>query len=240
MYTTIIADDDIIQRTIIKKLIEDNYPRLQIVAEVGGATELIEASNNYRPHLLLLDINLGSDEIFDYLNQLETEPIIIFISSEKRFAVDAFRFNALDFIPKPLDKIVFDSAINKVLTKLDLDFSKSEAVINLNYLVIPSNQGYDIVNLEEVISITSEGRATLFVTTDDRKILSYKNLAQYEYLIYKYPLFIKISRSSVINFKFVKRIIRDSGMFCELTNGEIVPVSRRKTNDFKIFLNNLQ
>lgn len=240
MYTTIIADDDIIQRTIIKKLIEDNYPRLQIVAEVGGATELIEASNNHRPHLLLLDINLGSDEIFDYLNQLETEPIIIFISSEKRFAVDAFRFNALDFIPKPLDKIVFDSAINKVLTKLDLDFSKSEAVINLNYLVIPSNQGYDIVNLEEVISITSEGRATLFVTTDDRKILSYKNLAQYEYLIYKYPLFIKISRSSVINFKFVKRIIRDSGMFCELTNGEIVPVSRRKTNDFKIFLNNLQ
>lgn len=240
MYTTIIADDDIIQRTIIKKLIEDNYPRLQIVAEAGGATELIEASNNHRPHLLLLDINLGSDEIFDYLNQLETEPIIIFISSEKRFAVDAFRFNALDFIPKPLDKIVFDSAINKVLTKLDLDFSKSEAVINLNYLVIPSNQGYDIVNLEEVISITSEGRATLFVTTDDRKILSYKNLAQYEYLIYKYPLFIKISRSSVINFKFVKRIIRDSGMFCELTNGEIVPVSRRKTNDFKIFLNNLQ
>lgn len=240
MYTAIIADDDIIQRTIIKKLIDENYSKIQIVAEVGGAKELIEASNAHKPHLPLLDINLGSDEIFDYLNQLETEPIIIFISSEKRFAVDAFRFNALDFIPKPLDKLVFDSAINKVLTKLDLETYKSEAVTNLNYLAISSSQGFDIINLSEVLSITSEGRSTLFVTDDGRRILSYKNLTQYEYLLYKYPLFIKVSRSCIINFKFVKKIVRESGMFCELSNGEIIPVSRRKTNDFKNFLNSLQ
>ena len=240
MYTAIIADDDTIQRTIIKKIIADNYTRIDVIAEVGTAQELIIASNKHKPHLLLLDINLGSDEIFDYLSELETEPIIIFISSEKRFAVNAFRFNAIDFIPKPIDKKVFDSAMNKVLTKLDLEIYKNAAVHNLNYLVISSATGYDIVYLDEVLSITSEGRCTLFVTIDNRRILSYKNLSQYEYLLYKFPLYVKISRSCLINFKYVKKVIRDSGLFCELTNGEILPVSRRKTNDFKIFLNNLQ
>ena len=165
---------------------------------------------------------------------------IIFISSEKRFAVNAFRFNAIDFIPKPIDKKVFDSAMNKVLTKLNLEIYKNAAVHNLNYLVISSATGYDIVYLDEVLSITSEGRCTLFVTIDNRRILSYKNLSQYEYLLYKFPLYVKISRSCLINFKYVKKVIRDSGLFCEITNGEILPVSRRKTNDFKIFLNNLQ
>lgn len=240
MYTAIVADDDIIQRTIIKKIIDENYTRIKIIAEIGTAQELIIASNKHKPHLLLLDIKFGSDEIFDSLNELETEPIIVFISSEKKFAVNAFRFNAIDFIPKPIDKIVFDSAMNKILTKLDLEIYKNTAVNNLNYLVIPCLNGYEIVYLDEVISINSEGRYTLFVTSDERRILSYKNLSQYEYLLYKYPLYIKISRSCLINFKFVKKVIRDASLYCELSNGEIIPVSRRKTNDFKIFLNSLQ
>lgn len=240
MYTAIVADDDIIQRKIIKKIIDDNYTRIDIIAEVGTAQELIDASNKHKPHLLLLDINLGSDEIFDYLQHLETEPATVFISSEKHLAVNAFRFNAIDFIPKPIEKKVFDSAMNKVLTKLDLETYKNAAVNNLNYLVISSLNGYDIVYLDEVLSISSEGRCTLFVTDDERRILSYKNLSQYEYLLYKYPLFVKISRSYLVNFKYVKKVVRDSGLFCELTNGEIIPVSRRKTNDFKIFLNSLQ
>ena len=240
MYTAIIADDDIIQCAIIRKIIQDNYTRIQIIAEVGSALELIESANLHKPQLLLLDINLGSDEIFDHLNQLETEPIIIFISSEKKFAVNAFRFNALDFIPKPIDRIVFDSAMSKVMKKLDFDTYQKTAVTNLHYLVIPSLQGYEIVYLNDVLSITSEGRSTLFVTTDERRILSYKNLSQYEYLLYKYPLYFKISRSCLVNFKFVKKVIRDTGLFCELTNGEVLPVSRRRTNDFKNFLNSLQ
>lgn len=240
MYTAIIADDDIIQCAIIKKIIEDNYTRLQIIAVVGSAKDLIVAANLHKPQLLLLDINLGSDEIFDYLNQLETEPIIVFISSEKRFAVNAFRFNAIDFVPKPIDRLVFDSAMGKVMKKLDFDVYQKTAVTNLHYLVIPSLQGYEIVYLNDVLSITSEGRSTLFVTNDERRILSYKNLSQYEYLLYKYPLYFKISRSCLVNFKFVKKVVRDTGLFCELTNGEILPVSRRRTNDFKSFLNSLQ
>lgn len=222
------------------KIIEDNYTRLQIIAVVGSAKDLIVAANLHKPQLLLLDINLGSDEIFDYLNQLETEPIIVFISSEKRFAVNAFRFNAIDFVPKPIDRLVFDSAMGKVMKKLDFDVYQKTAVTNLHYLVIPSLQGYEIVYLNDVLSITSEGRSTLFVTNDERRILSYKNLSQYEYLLYKYPLYFKISRSCLVNFKFVKKVVRDTGLFCELTNGEILPVSRRRTNDFKSFLNSLQ
>ena len=240
MYNAIIADDDIIQRKIIKKIIDDNYTRITIIAEAGSGQELIAASNEHKPDLLLLDINLGSDEIFDYLQELETEPSIVFISSEKHLAVTAFRFNAIDFIPKPIDKIVFDSAMNKVLSKLDLEIFKNTVVQNLNYLVISSLNGYDIVYLEEVLSIHSEGRCTLFVTNDERRIISYKNLSQYEYLLYKYPLLVKISRSCFVNLKYVKKVVRNTGLFCELTNGDIIPVSRRKTNDFKIFLNSLQ
>ncbi len=54
MYTAIIADDDTIQRTIIKKIIADNYTRIDVIAEVGTAQELIIASNKHKPHLLLL------------------------------------------------------------------------------------------------------------------------------------------------------------------------------------------
>lgn len=240
MYTAIIADDDIIQRTIIKKLIEGNFTRIEIISEVSSAEQLITTSNAMKPDILLLDINFGTVDIFHFLNQLSTEPLIVFISNEKKFALDAFRFNAIDFIPKPIDKTIFEEAMHKVLKKLDVEAQKKEAAKEINYLVIPSLQGYDIIYIDELSYISSEGRCTLFVTKTNQKILSYKNLSQYESFLDKYPFFIKISRSCVINFKHVKKITRDSGMYCELTNGEVLPVSRRRTNEFKAFLNNLQ
>jgi DNA-binding NarL/FixJ family response regulator len=63
MYTAIIADDDTIQCTIIKKIIADNYTRIDIIAEVGTAQELIIASNKHKPHLLLLDITQNNNKL---------------------------------------------------------------------------------------------------------------------------------------------------------------------------------
>lgn len=240
MYTAIIADDDIIQRTIIKKLIQDNFTRIDVLSEVSTAEELIGVSNTQKPDVLLLDINFGNVDIFKFLNQLTTDPLIVFISNESKFAIDAFRYNAIDFITKPIDKSIFEDAMHKVLKKLDVEAYKKDAVKELNYLVIPSLQGYDIIYVDELSYISSEGRCTQFVTNTNQKILSYKNLSQYEAFLNKFPFFIKISRSCVINFKHVKKVIRDSGMQCELSNGEIINVSRRRTNEFKAFLNSLQ
>lgn len=240
MYTAIIADDDIIQRTIIKKLIQDNFTRIDVLSEVSTAEELIGVSNTQKPDVLLLDINFGNVDIFKFLNQLTTDPLIVFISNESKFAIDAFRYNAVDFITKPIDKSIFEDAMHKVLKKLDVEAYKKDAVKELNYLVIPSLQGYDIIYVDELSYIISEGRCTQFVTNTNQKILSYKNLSQYEAFLNKFPFFIKISRSCVINFKHVKKVIRDSGMQCELSNGEIITVSRRRTNEFKAFLNSLQ
>jgi DNA-binding LytR/AlgR family response regulator len=121
----LIVDDNNIARTTVKQL-AGKVDDIIIVAECSNAMEAYNLIRTQLVDLLLLDIEMpGMTGLELTKNLTNKRPLIIFITSKKEYAVDAFELNVVDCIIKPVTSVRFIQAIDKAREILE---SKGEEV----------------------------------------------------------------------------------------------------------------
>ena len=109
----LIIDDNAIARTTIRHL-AGKAGDIEIVAECAGAMEAYELLQVRPIDLLLLDIEMPGMSGLELTQHLgDKRPVIIFITSKREYAVDAFDLNVADYIMKPVTTPRFIRAIDK-------------------------------------------------------------------------------------------------------------------------------
>lgn len=109
----LIVDDHVIARRTIGHLLQID-PSLKLIAECESAAEAYRNLAVHKIDLLLLDIEMPGISGIELAKGLgESRPLIIFITSQKDYAVAAFDLNVVDFITKPITPDRFLRAINK-------------------------------------------------------------------------------------------------------------------------------
>ncbi len=117
----VIIDDNKIARTTTRQL-AGKVADLNIVAECADAMEAYNFFNTNPVDLLLLDIEMpGLSGIELTKNLSGRRPAIIFITSKRDYAVEAFDLNVVDYIVKPLTSYRFIQAIDKAREVLESD-----------------------------------------------------------------------------------------------------------------------
>ena len=117
--TALIIDDNKIARATIKQL-ADRVGDIVILAECSNAIDACNLLRVQPVDLLLLDIEMpGMTGLELTKNLSDRRPIIVFITSKKEYAVDAFDLNVADCIIKPVTTSRFIQAIDKVREILD-------------------------------------------------------------------------------------------------------------------------
>jgi DNA-binding LytR/AlgR family response regulator len=114
----LIIDDNKIARTTIKQL-AGKVGDVTVVAECANATEAYDLLQSQAVDLLLLDIEMPGMSGLELTRNLVKRPVIIFITSKKEYAADAFDLNVADYILKPVTTPRFMQAINKAREILD-------------------------------------------------------------------------------------------------------------------------
>jgi DNA-binding LytR/AlgR family response regulator len=121
----LIIDDNKIARATISKLAE-RVDDITIVAECSSALEAYNLLLAQSVDLLLLDIEMPGMTGLELTKNLKLKrPLIVFITSKKEYAVDAFDLNVVDYIIKPVTSARFIQAIDKIRELLE---SKREEV----------------------------------------------------------------------------------------------------------------
>src|SRR3977135_2894833 len=116
---TLIVDDNNIARTTIKQL-AGKISDITIVAECSDAMEAYNLLQREHVDLLLLDIEMpGMTGLELTKNLVNKRPVIIFITSKKEYAADAFDLNVVDYIIKPVTSSRFIQAIDKAREMLE-------------------------------------------------------------------------------------------------------------------------
>ena len=109
----LIIDDNVIARTTLKQLVKKD-PGLTLVGECADAMEAYQKIMSDPVDLLLLDIEMEGMSGIELVKSLGTKnPIIIFTTSKKEYAAEAFELNVADYITKPVTTIRFLQAIDK-------------------------------------------------------------------------------------------------------------------------------
>ncbi len=98
----LVVDDDPLARRGVHRMLERSG-NAEVVGEAANADHAIAAVQKLTPDVVLLDVEMPGDDGFSVASALETgvAPYIIFLTAYDRYAVEAFRHKALDYVLKP-------------------------------------------------------------------------------------------------------------------------------------------
>lgn len=239
-YSVIIVDDNVDVCKNLQSYIEkyrSDYHVLKTCNSFHCALESVEA---LAPDLVLLNINLGSKFSFELLNEIkQTAFELIFITDIKEHALTALKYNAIDYLLKPICNEELNTALNKAKEKI---FSKKEtkAYDSIKYdlvrsekgqnkIVIPEANGYEFVYVSNVIRCEGWSKYTKVFLLNGNLITSSFNLGHYRKLLAGEHFF-HCHKSHLINTKHIQRYINSGTVY--MRDGSIIPVSRRKKEEF--------
>jgi two-component system LytT family response regulator len=122
--TLIVDDESLARRGLLHRL--KNISDIEIVGEARNGREALQLIEEMNPDLVFLDIQMPGISGFEVVQQLdvETMPIILFLTAYDEYAVRAFEVNALDYILKPID----EDRLHQVLDKVRANLSQKRAL----------------------------------------------------------------------------------------------------------------
>jgi two-component system LytT family response regulator len=233
--------------TILKNFEEENFMIMKIVGDAFSIIDAIEIIKLKKPDVVFLDIVLKDDVFFEMLEQLEFSiPKLVFISANENYAVKAFKHNAIDFILKPIDFNAIILAAYKVIRRTEMERSyQNQKINNINilnsinqhneYVAVSSLDKIELIPMSEIIFCQADGKYTNFFLLNGKKIMSSRNLGEYNSIL-DHNYFFRIHHSYIINIRHIAKISKKDGYFCELSNGTILPVAKRRQEDFNKFI----
>jgi two-component system LytT family response regulator len=240
MLKIIIIDDEKNVRIVIKKLLTLINIEYEIVGEAGSisnAKKIIEKEN---PDIVLLDIDLEDGTGFDLLKQLKNTTFkLIFITAFNEYAINAFKFNALDYILKPIDPKELKEAINKAKSSIDsenelyllLENLENNKTAEMQKLVVKTTQRTYFIPINEILYFQSDGSYSK-ILTQNLTILASKNLKHFQELLPDNQ-FIRTHQSFLVNKTCIASIKNNTIL---LMNEVEIPISVRRKAEIKILL----
>lgn len=238
-------DSETIQQ--IKRFSDENAVIISFSGYSNSLQESIPLLQEVRPELVFLNPTEDNMVHFNLIKELDFNiPKFIFISKDERDAFTAYRHNAVDFLRKPLDFNDLIISIYKVIKTIEMEISFQDQKlnqiqsINLNqqnngYLAISSVDKIELVKIDDIVYCRADGKYTEFVLNNGTKILSSKNLGEYNSVL-TYTYFFRIHHSYIVNIKHIVKIYKKDGLYCEFTNGEALPIAKRRQEEFIKFI----
>jgi len=201
----IIVDDD----KMSCKILEGYVKKSTSLNLIGIYNDSVAARNILTERqdidLVLLDIQMPEMDGFDLIGSLDYPPNIIIISSAEEYAVQAFDFNVVDYILKPVSYGRFCKAIDKTIRY----FSHKEAA-NTGDEEIFIKKGSSLVKLKlkDIIYIEALENYVTLTTGDDRFTIHFTMKAIENQL--PSAIFIRVHRSYIINKSMIQAIKENS------------------------------
>ena len=238
----VIVDDEQMSRQTLHKLLELYCPKVEIIGEAGSADEAFELIEKESPSVVFLDVEMPYGSGFDLLARFSDINFeVIFVTAFDQYALRAIKSCALDYLLKPINAEELISAVNKleekenlVSNKLNIEtFLKNLQRIDSdnNQIVIPTSDGFEFVEIDEIIRFEADGRYTNIHLNDGSKNLICKNLKEFELLLEGHDFF-RSHHSHLVHMKYVKSYSKSDGGFLKMKEGSLVPISRRKKEAF--------
>lgn len=243
--TCLIIDDDPFIRELLRDKIEQYLPDVSILGTASSGKEGLEKIKFHTPELVFLDVEMDDMTGFEMLSKLKDIPFqIIFITAFSHYAIKAIRFNALDYLVKPIDLGELRSAVRRYKSRKK-EAPKAnpihQALINLKIpnasdqtLVLHTQEGELKLVLNQIIRIEGERNYSVIHLGDGKKKLATKTLGEMEEILSDKGFF-RCHKSHVINIHHIKSFHTSSVIL--LTGDTPIPISRRKKEAFHAWYN---
>lgn len=217
-----IIDDDALFTQVIEHYIS-NIDFVQLEGTYLSPNEALAKINFNEIDFLFLDMEMPGMNGITFLNSLAVVPPIVIVSGNKTYGVDAFEYNALDYLHKPISYERFLKSINKIKAF----FEKAKAPeTSLQKNIFIKHEGVHIRIAISDIHIIRANDNDVTVVANGKSYKTHLRLKDiYEML--PQSEFMQIHRSFIVQLSKIDKV---DGEVIEI-NGRTIPVSRTYLNE---------
>lgn len=239
MLKALVVDDEPGNREYLKVLLREHAGEVVVVGEAGNITQAKDLIGRQPADLLFLDVEMPGGSGFDLLRDLGSWRFdIIFTTAFSRYAIQAIRFSALDYLLKPVHPEELAAALGRCIAQRSQQWPREElqrqfmANIGqteekeLRLSLFNGDRNY-FIPPAEVALCQADGNYTELHLSDGRRFISARTLKEYEDMLEPWG-FLRVHRASLVNRAAVERL---SGKYVVLKDGREVEVSRRRLEE---------
>jgi two-component system LytT family response regulator len=237
MIKAMIVDDEKNSCEALQLLLQSSCPDVEVIGVVHSAKDALAQLPGLKPQLVFLDIEMSHMNGF---HMLEVIPVIdfsiIFTTSYDQYAIKAFKYCALDYLLKPVDREELEKAVQKLPAKhndqlsqqLDILLQRiSKPTLPVQKIALPTMQGLEMVSVNTIIHCSSNNNYTEFFLADKKKILVSRTLKEIGEILEDHA-FLRVHHSHIVNLNEIVRYIKGEGGQLIMTDGSTVDVSRSR------------
>ncbi len=123
MYRLMIVDDDALVRERLRRLIRFADLQLDLVCEAGEGEEALALYEQYRPNLLVSDINIPLVDGLEVIRRIhakdpDVQAVVITGFATMGYAQESMRLGTVDFLLKPVDENELNTALGNAILRL--------------------------------------------------------------------------------------------------------------------------
>ena len=242
----IVDDEEHCVKTLAWEL-EAAEPRCEVLATFTDSSLAVHQLARLAPDLLFLDIEMPQLNGFELLTRLETlgtrTPNVIFTTAYSDYAVKAFKYSAVDYLLKPVDREELEKALRRVPRDADVSPESESGGLKVLFdnmasekhgrpmrISLPTGEGWELVSIDEIVRCQSDGSYTDIHLATGRTITISRNLKQIEESLSSAP-FHRVHHSHLVNFDHVKRFVRQDGGTLIMSDGGEVAVARSRKDE---------
>lgn len=238
--TAIIVDDEKHCREVLEHLLSKHCPDITLLASCADGIEALKILNQQTTDLLFLDIEMPGMNGFELLEKCPDPGFeIIFTTAYNEYAIKAIKHSALDYLLKPIDKEELKIAVQRAMEhkshrpadRINDLLEKLQVKRPAKRFAASTMEGLIMVNAEDILYCESDSAYCKLVFTDGKSLLLSKTLKDVEEALHQ-DEFCRIHNSYLINLNYVRKYIKGEGGEVVMNNGENLPVSRTRKQDF--------
>jgi two-component system, LytTR family, response regulator len=246
----VIVEDEQKNIDILRNILEKYCEGVELAGSATSLEDAVPMIKEIEPDVLFLDIEMPPHKGFELLEMLPSIDFeVIFITAYQEYALQAIKFAALDYLLKPLKVSEVKTALDKVrknkkgttnnneLTTILKDYLKVKDS-NFSKIVIPVNDGYNIIDLKDIIYCEALDSYTKIQLIGNVHHVISKSLKEYEEML-EDKGFYRVHKSFLINVNHITKIIKGLGAAVIMSDHKNIPISNRKKNDFFIHLKDI-
>ena len=233
----IIIDDEKRARISLSLLMQEYCPNVKIVADCENLPEGVKAIRKHNPDLILLDIEMPGHsglELLDFFDENEVNFSIIFTTAYNEYALQAFKFSAIDYLLKPINPTQLVDAIKRLEKNIQKfeNFQVLKENIsreNLTKIAVPSRNSLIFIDITKISYIKGEGAYSEIFCHHGTKNLVSRNLKNFEDILCNDNRFLRVHKSYIVNLEQVVLFNKSDGGSLSLEDKSQIPVSPEKT-----------
>lgn len=157
----LILEDEQLNADRIQRLMRNIRPDMEILGVLTSVKKTVDwLAKNEGPDLILMDIQLADGVSFEVFNLADVKCPVIFTTAYDEYAVQAFKYNSIDYLLKPVEEDQLETAITKFENSIQRSYQQSPLIEELlrqmqpkeyrTRFFLPYRDGYRKVNIEDI------------------------------------------------------------------------------------------